>query len=113
MQWNELAWTDTNGTTCRLTAEHDGRYQLEIGDRTLVIGDQQALRDLQKAIELAQNDSTGILTETAPKTIPSAPPVAPARSVDLSFPTKVRNVIFMMVFVAIVILSIDAIRLMS
>lgn len=112
MQWNELAWTDADGTTCRLSAEHDGRYQLEIGDATLVIGDQQALRDLQKAIELVQNDATSVLTETPPKTIPPAS-VAPARSVDLSFPTKVRNAIFMMVFVAIVILSIDAIRLLS
>lgn len=112
MQWNELAWTDANGLSCRLAAQRDGRYQLEIGDATLVIGDQQALRDLQKAIELVQNDSTSTLTETAPKTIPSAS-VAPARSVDLAFPTKVRNVIFMMVFVAIAILSIDAIRLLS
>ncbi len=72
MQWNEQAWTDADGTTCRLSAEHDGRYQLEIGDATLVIGDQQALRDLQKAIELVQNDATSVLTETPPKTIPSA-----------------------------------------
>jgi hypothetical protein len=114
MQWNELAWTDADGNTCRLSAQQDSRYLLAIGDQTITIAGQQALQDLHRAIDLLQADSIHSLVAptSTPKTIQPTP-VPRTASVDPTFPTKIRNAILLMVSIAIVILSIDAIRLAS